>query len=576
VTGTLPTANGGTNLTSFTSGGVVYASSSSALATSSAVTFDGNTLSILTANNSPINLSSSSASSTLVQHTNSNASADLFYRFRQNGGGGNWWDLTMEGSTNGFTFDYNDGEILRLTSAGNVGIGTSSPTSKLQSQTSSSGSTPNMLSLVNNTGGAANATGVKLWMSGRAAQADADRGTYIEAVTTDTNNAHAMVFATSASGTAPTERMRISSAGNVSIGIGASGSSAISKLDIAVKNVSTLGAPASSGLSIDSNDNNIVVGNLSQIGLGLRNAFQPSYISYIVTSASAYSKGDLVFGTRSVTTDDAPSERLRITSAGDVGIGTSSPSQKLDVSGNINVSGTGTSSFTSTATSPVQINGASIPTLTIRNSTTPVETQIRSTTTEGLIRTATDHPLVFATNASERARIDTSGNLLVGTTSLNPSGAGTDGRVVISSANGGQSALTCYNAGTGAVNIVSLENGNGQVGRIQISGTSTSYLTSSDYRLKENIKSMTGALAKISQLKPVTYKWKVDGSDGQGFIAHELAQIVPECVGGEKDAVDANGNPQYQGIDTSFLVATLTAAIQELKAEFDAYKASHP
>jgi hypothetical protein len=370
--------------------------------------------------------------------------------------------------------------------------------------------------------------------------------------------------------------MRISSAGNVSIGIGASGSSAISKLDIAVKNVSTLGAPASSGLSIDSNDNNIVVGNLSQIGLGLRNAFQPSYISYIVTSASAYSKGDLVFGTRSVTTDDAPSERLRITSAGDVGIGTSSPSQKLDVSGNINVSGTGTSSFTSTATSPVQINGASIPTLTIRNSTTPVETQIRSTTTEGLIRTATDHPLVFATNASERARIDTSGNLLVGTTSLNPSGAGTDGRVVISSANGGQSALTCYNAGTGAVNIVSLENGNGQVGRIQISGTSTSYLTSSDYRLKENIKSMTGALAKISQLKPVTYKWKVDGSDGQGFIAHELAQIVPECVGGEKDAVDANGNPQYQGIDTSFLVATLTAAIQELKAEFDAYKASHP
>jgi hypothetical protein len=186
--------------------------------------------------------------------------------------------------------------------------------------------------------------------------------------------------------------------------------------------------------------------------------------------------------------------------------------------------------------------------------------------------------LAFYTNdnsadATERARIDSSGNLLVGTTSLNPSGAGTDGRVVISSANGGQSALTCYNAGTGAVNIVSLENGNGQVGRIQISGTSTSYLTSSDYRLKENIKSMTGALAKISQLKPVTYKWKVDGSDGQGFIAHELAQIVPECVGGEKDAVDANGNPQYQGIDTSFLVATLTAAIQEQQAIIESLKA---
>ena len=105
-------------------------------------------------------------------------------------------------------------------------------------------------------------------------------------------------------------------------------------------------------------------------------------------------------------------ELMRLTSTG-LGIGTSSPSQKLDVSGNINVNGTGTSNFTSTATSPVQINGTSIPTLTINNSTTPVETQIRSTTTEGLIRTATNHPLLFGTNAVERARIDTSGNVQI-------------------------------------------------------------------------------------------------------------------------------------------------------------------
>ena len=65
---------------------------------------------------------------------------------------------------------------------------------------------------------------------------------------------------------------------------------------------------------------------------------------------------------------------------------------------------------------------------------------------------------------------------------------------------------------------------------------------------------MTGALAKVAALKPVTYKWNADNSDGEGFIAHELQAVVPQCVTGEKDAVDADGNPVYQGIDVSFLV----------------------
>jgi hypothetical protein len=83
---------------------------------------------------------------------------------------------------------------------------------------------------------------------------------------------------------------------------------------------------------------------------------------------------------------------------------------------------------------------------------------------------------------------------------------------------------------------------------------------------------MTGALAKVSALKPVTYKWKDDQSASEGFIAHELAEVCPQAVVGTKDAVDEDGNPKYQGIDTSFLVATLTAAIQELKAEVDSLK----
>jgi len=115
-----------------------------------------------------------------------------------------------------------------------------------------------------------------------------------------------------------------------------------------------------------------------------------------------------------------------------------------------------------------------------------------------------------------------------------------------------------------------------QVGKITTTSSATAYATSSDYRLKENVAPMTGALDTVAKLKPVTFTWKLDGKDGQGFIAHELQAVVPDCVSGEKDAVDAEGNPVYQGIDTSFLVATLTAAIQELKAEFDAYKSTHP
>jgi hypothetical protein len=81
---------------------------------------------------------------------------------------------------------------------------------------------------------------------------------------------------------------------------------------------------------------------------------------------------------------------------------------------------------------------------------------------------------------------------------------------------------------------------------------------------------MIGALQTVAALKPCTYTWKADGSAGQGFIAHELQAIVPDCVTGDKDDVDADGNPKYQGVDTSFLVATLVSAIQELTARLEA------
>jgi hypothetical protein len=187
------------------------------------------------------------------------------------------------------------------------------------------------------------------------------------------------------------------------------------------------------------------------------------------------------------------------------------------------------------------------------------------------IRTSSNN-IVLSDGDGNPRYIDAAGLAMIGVTT-NP---GTTRLTLSSTANGATGLAVTNQSGTATYYAAAFYNNGASYsycGGITVSGTTTAYTTSSDYRLKNTITPMTGALAKVALLKPCVYKWNVDGSDSQGFIAHELAEVVPECVVGEKDAVDANGKPQYQGIDTSFLVATLTAAIQELKAEVDSLKA---
>jgi|DEB0MinimDraft_6_1074348.scaffolds.fasta_scaffold86539_1 hypothetical protein len=105
-----------------------------------------------------------------------------------------------------------------------------------------------------------------------------------------------------------------------------------------------------------------------------------------------------------------------------------------------------------------------------------------------------------------------------------------------------------------------------RVGTIKTSGSTTSYNTSSDYRLKTNAQPMTGATDRLKALNPVNFQWILDGTRVDGFLAHEVADVVPEAISGVKDAVDEDGNPDYQGIDQSKLVPLLVATIQELEA----------
>ena len=161
--------------------------------------------------------------------------------------------------------------------------------------------------------------------------------------------------------------------------------------------------------------------------------------------------------------------------------------------------------------------------------------------------------------------------------------------------------IRCTVASTAARTQIAFYNPSGLVGTISTNGSATAYNTSSDYRLKENVVSMTGALDRVGQLKPSRFNFIADADTTvDGFLAHEVSSVVPEAISGEKDAMrtedyevtpavlDEDGNviteavmgtrvvPDYQGIDQSKLVPLLVKTIQELEARITTLEANNP
>ena len=193
--------------------------------------------------------------------------------------------------------------------------------------------------------------------------------------------------------------------------------------------------------------------------------------------------------------------------------------------------------------------------------------------TETGIQTLTNKT-IDASQLTGPIEINSSGRVVVGNTSSTGNEPFQYAALNVSTSSGGVWGISIKDAANNQALMRFLSASNTQVGSITHNGTSTSYQTSSDYRLKTDAQPILGATERVQALNPVNFEWLLNGTRVDGFLAHEAQEVVPEAVTGERDEIDSNGEPLYQAIDQSKLVPLLTAALREALTEISSLTAA--
>ena len=310
--------------------------------------------------------------------------------------------------------------------------------------------------------------------------------------------------------TGGSERLRIDSSGN--IGIGTSSPSSILHVNAGTGNLCGLFESTDAEAQIRLKDSGSSIGIIAAT--------------------------DGAFAFENTTTGNL----VNIKNDGKVGIGTTAPEVMLDIRANdpgvqlVDTSGTN-------AYGNISFVGDTLILLSRAG-----------TSSDGLI----DFRRYDGTTIDTSMRITAAGNVLIGTTSnLN------SGRQIVDFTGGGRGVGIKAPSDAAGSQVLHFYAGTSQVGNVSVTTSATSYATSSDYRLKENVVAISDGITRLKTLKPYRFNFKVDASTTvDGFFAHEVT-AVPEAITGTKDEVDSDNKPVYQGIDQSKLVPLLTAALQE-------------